>query len=83
MPDRQAYDVCVEGHLDAHWAGVLDVALAHRSDGTTALRAVVRDQAELHGLLDRLRDLGVELVSVVRDPPTPIEQVGRAPRPRA
>lgn len=65
------YEVRVEGHLDEHWSiwfGGSD--LTHEPDGTTTLRAVVKDQAELHGLLARVRDLGVVLVSVVPLDPT-------------
>jgi hypothetical protein len=60
------YEVRVEGHLDEHWSiwfGGVD--LTHEVDGTTTLRAVVEDQAALHGLLARVRDLGLALVSVV------------------
>jgi hypothetical protein len=74
----------VEGHLDHHWAAVLGADLVHRADGTTELCATVRDQAELHGLLARIRDLGVELVSVLPgDHLNPVERVGRTPRRRA
>ena len=60
------YEVRVEGHLDEHWSiwfGGVD--LTHEVDGTTTLCAVVQDQAALHGLLARVRDLGLALVSVV------------------
>jgi hypothetical protein len=60
------YEVRVEGHLDEHWSiwfGGVD--LTREVDGTTTLRAVVEDQAALHGLLGRVRDLGLALVSVV------------------
>ncbi len=59
------YEIRVEGHLDAHWSAWFDgLALVHEDDGTTALRGVVADQAELHGILARVRDLGATLVSV-------------------
>ena len=66
MTASLSYEVRLEGHLDQHWAvwfGGSD--LRHEPDGTTTLQAVVKDQAELHGLLARVRDLGVVLVSVV------------------
>jgi hypothetical protein len=59
------YVVRVSGHLDAHrsaWFG--GFSLTRESDGTTTLRGVVADQAELHGLLVKIRDLGVALLSV-------------------
>lgn len=66
------YEFRVEGHLDHHWTRVLDgFSLRHDHDGTTVLTGPVVDQAQLHGLLARLRDLGVLLLSlrVVPDEP--------------
>jgi len=73
-PGRQAaacYELRVDGHLDDHWAAWFgDLNLTHESDGTTSLSGHVSDQAELHGLLMKVRDLGVTLISVaVIDPP--------------
>jgi hypothetical protein len=64
------YQLRVEGHLDEHWSTWLgDLTLTHESDGTTSLRGAVSDQAELHRLLMKVRDLGVTLISVeVVDP---------------
>jgi len=64
------YQPRIEGHLDEHWSTWLgDLTLTHESDGTTSLRGAVSDQAELHGLLMKVRDLGVTLISVkVVDP---------------
>jgi hypothetical protein len=60
------YDIRVRGHLDQHWATELGVAeLVHETDGTTVLRGVSHDQAVLHGLLQRIRDLGVPLICVI------------------
>ena len=65
---RQAptgYQLRVAGHLDAHWSGWFgDLTLTHEDDGTTTLGGSVTDQAELHGLLMKIRDLGVTLISV-------------------
>jgi RimJ/RimL family protein N-acetyltransferase len=59
------YEFRVEGHLDDRWAAVLDgFRLRHEVDGTTTVTGVVVDQAHLHGLLARLRDLGVSLLSM-------------------
>jgi hypothetical protein len=59
------YEVRLAGHLDDHWSAVLGVvALARRDDGTTTMTAVVADQAQLHGLLARVRDLGATLLSL-------------------
>ena len=60
------YEIRLGGHLDDHWSGrFAGLALARADDGTTTLTGVVRDQAELHGLLAKARDLGVPLLSVV------------------
>jgi hypothetical protein len=66
------YEIRVKGHLDARWASWFDgLALTHERDGTTVLRGPVADQAALHGLLSRVRDLGLPLVSVAEiDPQT-------------
>jgi len=62
-----SYEIRVRGHLDPRWAARLGVPdLLHDDDGTTALRGISADQAALHGLLQRLRDLGLTLVSVTR-----------------
>jgi len=59
------YELRIEGHIDDHWTGWFDnLALTHESDGTTTLRGLVPDQAALHGLLAKVRDLGVTLISV-------------------
>lgn len=61
------YEIRLQGHLDARWTDQLDIAsLTHESDGTTVMRLVVADQSALHGLLQRIRDLGLSLISVTR-----------------
>ncbi len=72
--DRQvpaAYHLRVNGHLDQHWSPWFgDLTLTHEADGTTSLTGAVPDQAALHGLLTKIRDLGVTLISVaIIDPP--------------
>jgi hypothetical protein len=59
------YEIQVQGHLDEHWAAWFGgLALVREDDGTTTLRGTVADQAELHGLLAKVRDLGTPLLSV-------------------
>jgi hypothetical protein len=59
------YEFRIDGHLDDHWSGWLDgLTLTHEADGTTTLRGAGIDQAKLHGLLTKLRDLGATLISV-------------------
>jgi RimJ/RimL family protein N-acetyltransferase len=59
------YELRVQGHLDQHWsAWFRPLELDRKDDGTTSLCGRVADQAELHGLIAKVRDLGVDLVSV-------------------
>ncbi len=64
------YEIRLKGHLDTRWATWFDgLALTHDSDGTTLIRGSVADQAALHGLLQKVRDLGLPLVSVTQVEP--------------
>ncbi|HET6651591.1 MAG TPA: hypothetical protein VFH10_03050 [Nocardioides sp.] len=59
------YELRVAGHLDDHWAAWFEgLTLTLEADGTTSIRGVLTDQAELHGLLAKVRDLGATLISV-------------------
>jgi hypothetical protein len=61
------YEIRLRGHLDQQWAEWLDgLQISHAVDGTTLLRGRVADQAALHGLLHKLRDVGLPLVSVAQ-----------------
>jgi hypothetical protein len=70
------YEIRLKGHLDARWASQLAVTgLANQGDGTTVLQLAVVDQSGLHGLLQRIRDLGLPLISVTRiDPAAPADE---------
>lgn len=65
------YDIRVKGHLDTRWAAWFGgLILTNDGDGTTVIRGPVVDQAALHGLLQKLRDMGVPLISVTQvNPP--------------
>jgi hypothetical protein len=70
--DRSWYEIRLQGRLDARWSVWFDgLTLAAGTDGTTTIRGPVVDQAALHGLLQRLRDLGLPLISVARVQPGP------------
>jgi hypothetical protein len=59
------YEIRLKGHLDAKWADWFDGLTITRADnGETLLRGPVVDQAALHGVLRKVRDLGLPLVSV-------------------
>lgn len=61
------YQIRVKGHLEARWSGWFDgLELSREPDGTTSIQGPVADQAALHGLLQKTRDLGLELISVTR-----------------
>jgi hypothetical protein len=58
-------EIRLQGHLDARWAAWFDgLTVTRGTDGTTLLHGPVADQAALHGLLQKTRDLGLALVSV-------------------
>ena len=68
----RGYELRIAGHLDQHWSAWFGgLCVSHENDGTTALRGVVTDQSELHGLLAKVRDVGATLISVTPIPPTP------------
>jgi RimJ/RimL family protein N-acetyltransferase len=59
------YEIRVAGHLDDHWSAMLgDLTVVRLGDGTTLLTGPVVDQAQLHGVLARVRDLGVPLLAL-------------------
>lgn len=61
------YRIRVQGHLDdrwSHWFGALE--LKRQDDGTTLLVGPIVDEAALHGVIARIRDLGLPLLSVKR-----------------
>ena len=60
-----AYEVRVGRHLDDRWAEWFgDLTMIREPDGTTTLRGRVADQAALHGILMKIRDLGMVLLAV-------------------
>ena len=64
------YGIRIKGHLDKRWAGWFGgLTITLEENGETLLTGPVVDQAALHGLLRKVRDLGLSLVSVVRVEP--------------
>lgn len=78
-PNPGCYEIQVGGHLDPRWASWFEgLTLTHTTEGTTVLDGPIVDQAALHGVLRRLADLGLTLLTVTRVPadspdPTPTE----------
>ena len=59
------YEIRVRGHLDGRWADWFEgLTFTHESDGTTLLEGPLIDQAALHGVLNKIRDLGLPMISV-------------------
>jgi hypothetical protein len=59
------YTIRVDGHLDDHWSNWFGgLAITRNSDGTSTLTGAFADQAELHGALAGLRDIGATLLDV-------------------
>ena len=66
------YEIKVEGHLSDQWTEWFGGLAIHlEENGNTLLTGPVVDQAALHGLLKKVRDLGMSLVSVIRIEPGP------------
>ena len=61
------YEIRIKGHLDDRWASWFgDLTLTREDNGETLLTSPVVDQAALHSLLRKVRDLGMPLLSVTR-----------------
>lgn len=71
---RTMYRICIRGRLTERLGTALEGMRLEAGTTETAFTGEIRDQSQLYGLLDRVRDLGLELVSVqpqlVADPPT-------------
>lgn len=67
-PDQTVYHIRLEGHLAPGWSEWLDgMAITLLESGETLLSGPVADQAALHGLLAKIRDMNLKLVSVCKE----------------
>ena len=79
MNEARIYEIRVEGHLGQEWAEWLDgMSIAMCKDGSTVLTGLVTDQAALHGLLLKLHNMGLSLISCNRVSSDPGEQETQA-----
>ena len=63
-----SYKICVQGQLDQHWSAWFDgLEISHDADGNTILRGPLVDEAALHGVLNKVRDLALPLLEVRRE----------------
>ena len=78
------YEICVRGHLDQRWSDWFEgLRIALKDNGETLLSGPVVDQAALYGVLIKVRDLGLPLVSVMPTQPAQTQrsdiQLGEQP----
>ena len=62
--DKTFYEIQVKGYLDARWNELFDGMTIAWNDNVTTISGEVADQAALHGLLARVRDYGLVLLSI-------------------
>ena len=62
--DKTFYEIQVKGYLDARWNELFDGMNIASQDNITTISGMVADQAALHGLLARVRDYGLVLISI-------------------
>ena len=76
-PDAGWYRIRIQGRLDPRWSSWFDgMAVSVCGDGSTVLRGPVGDQAALHGLIQKVRDLGLTLLEVTHELPDASTEVG-------
>ena len=69
------YEIRLKGHLDDRWAAWFDgLTMTREDNGETRLTGPVVDQTALHGLLRKVRDLGLPLLAVVQVDPKPAHE---------
>ena len=65
MSEIETYEIRIQGRLEDRWSAWFDgMEIVTGADGSTVIRGAVPDQAALHGLIQKVRDLGLPLLSV-------------------
>ena len=60
------YSIRVKGHLDSHWSAWFDgLTISNEANGEAILHGPLTDQAALHGVLIKIRDLGLPLLAII------------------
>lgn len=73
MSECESYEIRVKGHLGISWSSwFMGMDIRHEENGETVLTGQIADQAALHGVLMRIRDLGLPLVAVTRQEQTDV-----------
>ena len=68
------YDIRVAGQIDTQWSAWLDgLTITHPHPGEAMISGDIVDQAALHGMLNRIRNLNLALISVTRIDPEPVD----------
>ena len=74
MSETETYEIRIQGRLGERWTAWFDgMELVTAGDGSTLIRGEVVDQAALHGLIQKVRDLGLPLLSVTHGHTGPIQ----------
>jgi hypothetical protein len=78
LGDTGGFEIRTTGHMDDRWSEWFEgLTFVREADGTTLIRCPSLDQAALHGLLAKVRDLGLPLISV-NPTPTPVDHTPRS-----
>jgi hypothetical protein len=73
--DQTTYNIRIKGRLDEHWSEWFDgLTFTHESDGTTTLSGHLPDQAALHSVLLKIRDMNLTLISVTQSESNPVNE---------
>ena len=69
------FEIKIKGHLNHRWEEwFYDLAITHERDGTTTLCGPLPDQTVLHSILERIRDMNLQLISVNKVDPHSVDQ---------
>ena len=72
--ENEYYEILVRGQLDSHWSAWIEgLRLTALENGETLIAGPVQDQAALHGILAKIRDLDLHLLAVVLSSAEPKE----------